>query len=619
MTSIQSFRLFSRSLCLSAMLAVAANAQVSQSFIGDFPDLSNVSQEFVLSGAAVWEEQGYVVVTPGAGGLNGGFFTNAIGSGSYEQLQISFDLRLSETSDNGGADGYGFALLPTAQYGSAVTGNNPNFSEEVNLADAFGLGFDTFDNEALLDRTGIDETEQEPATGDRLNESSVSVHWDGTTLGSIWGPSQDPPFNFESADGSPTNFNINLFIVPEGDDSNVTLTITNKDNGDTLVPFASLEIPGMNIQDYRIGFRGRTGGAYNKQEVGNVVIIEDDNDPIELTLGEPGVIPTPTLLDVGTPFFGYGVDGRQAGGQGPLLAADGEPSGEVDGHLSLTQALGGEQNYITFVGTDNGTRLGFGARTGGSADTYQIDNVQQSSTASTITTDFDFRAIPSSNADGFSVVLVNTEDYPEETIPVVGSGTVDGWGVAEDPLLAGGLGIGFKTFEADQIRLRYDGQVVEDVDEPIVNVVSGEWSHATVIAEACERDATEGLCVTVTMEGVDANGAPAADVPFDDVFIANASLGNLVIGPDTIPGDINGDGQVNAGDLNIIGSNWQQEVTANTMGDLTGDGIVNAADLNIVGSNWQAGVPARAAVPEPAAATLTLFGLLSLLALRRRQ
>ena len=58
-------------------------------------------------------------------------------------------------------------------------------------------------------------------------------------------------------------------------------------NGDVIVPFSAVNIPGMNIQEYRIGFRGRTGGAWNKQEVSNVVITEDALAPVTVYFGVP--------------------------------------------------------------------------------------------------------------------------------------------------------------------------------------------------------------------------------------------------------------------------------------------------------------------------------------------
>jgi hypothetical protein len=53
-----------------------------------------------------------------------------------------------------------------------------------------------------------------------------------------------------------------------------------------------------------------------------------------------------------------------------------------------------------------------------------------------------------------------------------------------------------------------------------------------------------------------------------------------------IPGDLTLDGKVDAADLNIVGSNWQQTGKTYCEGDANFDGIVNAADLNILGLHW---------------------------------
>ena len=49
------------------------------------------------------------------------------------------------------------------------------------------------------------------------------------------------------------------------------------------------------------------------------------------------------------------------------------------------------------------------------------------------------------------------------------------------------------------------------------------------------------------------------------------------------PGDINGDGIVNAADLGIVIGTWG---TPDGQGDVNGDGIVNAADLGLVIGLW---------------------------------
>lgn len=81
-----------------------------------------------------------------------------------------------------------------------------------------------------------------------------------------------------------------------------------------------------------------------------------------------------------------------------------------------------------------------------------------------------------------------------------------------------------------------------------------------------------------------------------------------------VPGDADGDGQVDASDLNILGVNWQQEVANGIAGgDFDESGFVDAADLNILGTNWQFGVgeaPLNASVPEPGSRALILMFLL---------
>jgi len=56
--------------------------------------------------------------------------------------------------------------------------------------------------------------------------------------------------------------------------------------------------------------------------------------------------------------------------------------------------------------------------------------------------------------------------------------------------------------------------------------------------------------------------------------------------PATTPGDLNGDGVVNAADLSILLSNWNKTGSTAAQGDLNGDGVVNAADLSILLSKW---------------------------------
>lgn len=78
-----------------------------------------------------------------------------------------------------------------------------------------------------------------------------------------------------------------------------------------------------------------------------------------------------------------------------------------------------------------------------------------------------------------------------------------------------------------------------------------------------------------------------------------------------VPGDTNGDHEVDIADLAILSTNWQANGATWAMGDFTGDGMVGIADLGLVATNWQSTVEFSAAmdslsfadVPEPVGVT----------------
>ncbi len=93
-----------------------------------------------------------------------------------------------------------------------------------------------------------------------------------------------------------------------------------------------------------------------------------------------------------------------------------------------------------------------------------------------------------------------------------------------------------------------------------------------------------------------------------ELFLTKASEVQAI----NLPGDANGDGVVNAQDLALISSSWQQTGT-NLLPDVNGDGIVNTQDIAIVSSNWMGTGTnaASAAVPEPTSLLLTLIGVVA--------
>ncbi|MEY4822457.1 MAG: Dockerin type domain, partial [Planctomycetota bacterium] len=58
------------------------------------------------------------------------------------------------------------------------------------------------------------------------------------------------------------------------------------------------------------------------------------------------------------------------------------------------------------------------------------------------------------------------------------------------------------------------------------------------------------------------------------------------INPPACPGDLNGDGVINALDLATLLSNWGLANPASPASDINGDGVVNAQDLASLLSAW---------------------------------
>ena len=125
---------------------------------------------------------------------------------------------------------------------------------------------------------------------------------------------------------------------------------------------------------------------------------------------------------------------------------------------------------------------------------------------------------------------------------------------------------------------------------------------------------------------MDGTGTTTRTGTFDTVTGANLGDGtglaiiygsNFVDAQRAILGDLNLDGFVGIGDLNIVLGNWNQNVNAGVWGDgdPSGDGFIGIEDLNQVLGNWNAGIPPAGgvAIPEPGALLVMGLGGVALL------
>ncbi|HON08097.1 MAG TPA: CotH kinase family protein, partial [Verrucomicrobiota bacterium] len=183
----------------------------------------------------------FLRLTPAIGSLLNGIYFDRTAIGTYSSVTINFDFRI-----NGAADGIAVAYLPTSSYGTSGLGTL--FSEEPNLANAIGVGFDIYNNGLPSDP----------------NANHISLHWNGALLGTAT-PSLSLAANkFHRAQ---------IIINFEATRALITIKISpdvNGAGGATETLFTDYVINGVTPYEGRVAFGARTGGSVATQDIDNV-------------------------------------------------------------------------------------------------------------------------------------------------------------------------------------------------------------------------------------------------------------------------------------------------------------------------------------------------------------
>ncbi len=184
------------------------------------------------------------------------------GSGASSEYHATFNFRGLTTPGSNRADGMSFLLVPVDQYGETGA-DDLNFSiaaEEPDLAGAFGVGFDTYNNDAAAQ----DDPEGMPDVGNH-----VSIYFDGAKE---WQENLDiTEMDLVTADPEVWH-TARIDIV--GDD--VAVVLTDGSDGSEHVVFADT-IPGLSqMGPIRPAFAARTGGAFDNYEIDNFLLTTTD-------------------------------------------------------------------------------------------------------------------------------------------------------------------------------------------------------------------------------------------------------------------------------------------------------------------------------------------------------
>ena len=653
-------------------------APTEQDFTSTFPDpneglayLTSISGGLARPPEIIegWDGNAGRITHDGAGGQNSSIAWDTTIEGGYTSLDVTFQIRGSGVGV--GAEGFGFGLLNTAEFGERTSAGLSWQPDEPNLAGSIGIGFDLFNNANL-----------DPKTVTNLDDS-ISLHYDRAIIEQI---STDELFDV-AGEPIPSNWlesnnplQVAVNIQQVGEDANLAVTMVDLVTSQTVFVMEEVVLPGFSPYEARLAFGGRTIGVDTNTDVDNITYRRDGGELVTIDTFESygvgdAIPPLPPSLAVpvgGTPF----VLQRTEGEPGPTIFNQGEGAGTHPGHLQLTQEVPGTRNYIIFNKTSD--------------DTSRIE----------ATFDFRIKNVTNRSADGMAVVFADTAVYGDEGLLIAEN--IPPWFEAEEPNLENALGIGFDTFDNDEegnpglranhVSIHWNDERVGDVislDRNVLDLVGDEWHKANILVEQDAGgmvvnmsivDGTDGSVHEIFSNFVIPEAAfqesarvafggrtgdlfdiheldnvlvqfgppqPLNDGDFNDdgafdtqdidalsteVFLGTDNLAFDLTGDGTVDqqdltqwlsdaasengfnepylvGDANLDGTVDSLDLNSVGVNWQQDESRWSGGDFNGSGRVDSNDLNDVGVRWQQSISMANAVPEPGCSLWALLAI----------
>ena len=273
-------------------------------------------------------------------------------------------------------------------------------------------------------------------------------------------------------------------------------------------------------------------------------------------------------------------------------------------------------------------------------------------------------------ADGVMQDPVLTAEFSQEAITIASSGYVsntwdvdtfneDWFGAALRVELSAGsvyqnTGTGSGNAPPDPANfatnpdLQYDSYMTGGTDSASPSTIG---LAPFVLGNACDIDGSTPEPVAFDTAGIDAawvsmeDTPPAGDLMLGRVTLTDDAQGTFkfrigfgvsgeifylggaivdgemlltgAVAPPAVPGDFDGDRDVDVSDLGILATNYGTIGGATlSMGDANNDGNVNVSDLGILATHY--GTVAAAAVPEPNTLVLLLGASLSLALFRRR-